>query len=266
MTRSGLSLMMIQTSLMPLSQDDPAAPRWFSSDGCVVRQAEHSEVFVGGTLVGSFTPRDDVQRNLLLVHLSTERRIKQIKLAQAFDLTVQQIWVIRRRVDKHGIDALFGRRGRGGQSVLTPGLSKKILKSFDAGRQVGEVHAALQRSKVKADRVSYRSVCRVRTQWLAQQQQQAAEQHGAQSAPRPPDELLPMPKSTSALAGVSAESHPAKERGSEALETRPLRGGNTVQHVGGWLLLSMVSALGLHAAVQQGWHASGRWRQRLRLR
>ena len=46
---------------------------------------------MGGTLVGSFSPRDDVQRNLLLVQRSKDRRIKQIKLALAFSLMVQQV-------------------------------------------------------------------------------------------------------------------------------------------------------------------------------
>jgi len=38
-----------------------------------------------------------------------------------------------------------------------------------------------------------------------------------------------------------------------------------VQHVGGWLLLSMVCALGLHDAVQQGWEVASRFRKRLRV-
>ena len=48
-------------------------------------------------------------------------------------------------------------------------------------------------------------------------------------------------------------------------EVAPLIGGRHVQHMGGWLLVAMVHALGLHDAVQQGWQAPGRWCHRLRM-
>ncbi len=272
---------MVQISLMTLTPEDATEPRWFSSDGCVVPHAEHTEVFVGGTLVGSFGRRDDVQRNLLLVHLSKDRRIKQIELAAAFSLTVQQVWVIRRRVDRHGIEALFGRPGRGGKSLITPRLLKKIFKAFYSGKQVGEVHAALMRSKVKGDRVSYRSVCRVRTQWLAQQGQvevtagqvqipdqveaSEGEVAGSASAPFSKSPEPELPSNTSAPAGVVVEGGNEEDSGTEVLEAMTLIGGQNIQHVGGWLLLSMVHTLGLHTAVDQGWDAVGRWRDRLRV-
>ena len=250
---------MVQNSLMTLVPEDETEPRWFSSDGCVVPHAEHTEVFVGGTLVGSFGPRDDVQRNLLLVHLSKDRRIKQIKLASAFSLTVQQVWVIRRRVERHGVEALFGRPGRGGKSVITPRLFKKIFRSFDAGKQVREVHTALMRSKVKGDRVSYRSVCRVRTQWLAQQNPVT------ESAPAPSDKSPEPEAQNNTAAPADVEEVGEEVSGTEMLEAKPLVGGQNIQHVGGWLLVSMVHALGLHAAVDHGWDAVGRWRDRLRV-
>lgn len=240
---------MIQHSLMTLITQDETEPRWFSADGCVVRHVEHAEVFAGGTLVGSFGRRDEVQRNLLLVHLSEDRRIKQVKLAWAFCLTVQQVWVIRRRVERHGVEALFNQPGRGGKTVVTPRLFKKIIRSFDAGQQVGEVHAALMRSKVKEDRVSYRSVCRVRTQWLAQQEQ--AEETACQVS------------ASASEADVVVEGSAEEDSDTQVLEAQPLCGGHNIQHLGAWLLLSMVHALGFHAAVAQGWEVAGQWGHRL---
>ena len=276
---------MVQHSLMTLIPQDETEPRWFSPDGCVVAHAEYTEVFVGGTLVGRFGRRDAVQRNLLLVCLSEDRRIKQVHLAQAFSLTVQQVWRVRRLVKQHGMDALFGLPGRGVKSLITPRLHKKIFKAFDAGKQVGEVHEALKRSKVKGDQVSYRSVCRVRTQWLAQQVQveEAAEhaeapehEHAEVSevtevVPAALDKVLepePEPKTSSPTTTPvrpAMDAGTEEDDGTEALEMTTLHGGQHVQHVGGWLLLSMVHALGLHAAVQKGWDAADRWRERLRV-
>jgi hypothetical protein len=275
---------MVQHSLMPLIPQDETEPRWFSSDGCVVAHADYTEVFVGGTLVGRFSRRDAVQRNLLLVCLSEDRRIKQVHLAQAFSLTVQQVWKVRRLAKQHGIDALFGLPGRGGKSLITPRLHKKISKAFDAGKQVGEVHKALMRSKAKGDQVSYRSICRVRSEWLARQVQAETAEHAMapehecaeasevnEVVAAPLDKVLELELETmssstaAALAGPAVDTGTEENDGTEDLETTPLHGGQHVQHVGGWLLLSMVHALGLHAAVQQEWDASVRWRERLRV-
>ena len=267
---------MVQLSLMMTeAPQDATEQRWFSADGCVVFDAGHTEVFVGGTLVGSFTARDEVQRNLLLVHLAQDRRIKKETLAWAFKLSVQQVWVVRCRVRLHGVDALFGRPGRGRKPAVTDELTKTVLKAFDAGKQVGEVHAALQRGKVKAHRVSYRSVCRVRAQWLAAQAPAPATAAGCEAPAEGqaergevagPSDDSPRTASGPALpARVVGEFGAEEDDGTEVLEARPLRGGHDIQHVGGWLLLSMVHALGLHAAVAQGWGAAGQWARRLRV-
>ncbi len=254
---------MVQLSLMAPAQEDVSEPRWFTADGCVVAHAEHTEVFVGGTLVSSFDRRDEVQRNLLLVHLSKDSRIKQGKLACAFGLGRQHVWAIRKQVETQGIASLYGRRKRGREVVVTPRLYKRVIRAFDAGQQVGEVHATLMRSKNKADHVSYRSVGRVRSEWLAQLSLSTEpETAGPAQAPEP---AAAVKVAAPASARSPAAPGPEEDNGTEELVSCPLRGGQHVQHVGGWLLVSMVHALGLHAAVQQSWDAGGRLRQRLRV-
>ena len=81
----------------------------------------------------------------------------------------EEMWAIRKQVEAQGIESLYGRRKRGRQAVVTPRLHRRIFRAFDAGQQVGEVYATLMRSKNKADHVSYRSISRVRSEWLAQQ-------------------------------------------------------------------------------------------------
>jgi len=250
---------------MALAKEDAAEPRWFSLDGCVVHHPEHTEVYVGGTLVGSFDRRDDVQRNLLLVNLYKDPRIKKGKLVWAFGLSKQQVWTIRKRVQEHGIQSLFGRKGRGRDPLLTPHLKKRICQAFDAGQQVGEVHKALQRSKSKRDRVSYRSVVRVRTEWLARQTSTPAPDTIGPTLALELDQPAEVTAAPQASASAATDTGAEEDAGTEVFVASPLRGGQHVQHVGGWLLLSMVSALGLHDAVQQGWEAASRFRQRLRV-
>ena len=252
---------MVQISLMPCVSEDATEPRWFSIDGCVVAHPEHTEVYVGGTLIGSFDRGDDVQRNLLLVHLSKDRRIKQGTLAWAFGLARQHVWSIRKQVQTEGIESLYGRRKRGREAVLTPRLCRTITKSFDAGQQVGEVHAALMRSKNSADHVSYRSVARVRTEWLAEQPVTSSPERLSRELVAPAMVQVEPRERAGRLCSPGAE----EDDGSEELVARPLRGGQHVQHVGGWLLVSMVHSLGLHAAVQQSWQAGQRLQQRLRV-
>jgi hypothetical protein len=255
--------MMVQLSLMAPGQEEISEPRWFSVDGCVVAHAEHTEVFVGGTLVSSFDRRDEVQRNLLLVHLSKDPRIKQSKLACAFGLGRQHVWAIRKQVETQGIESLYGRRKRGRQAVVTPRLHRRIFRAFDAGQQVGEVYATLMRSKKKADHVSYRSISRVRSEWLAQQSLSTEPETAGPAQAQVPE--LAEAVTAPASARPPAAPGPEEDDGTEELVACPLRGGQHVQHVGGWLLVSMVHALGLHAAVQQSWDAGGRLRQRLRV-
>ncbi len=256
---------MVQLSLMAPTQEEVAEPRWFSCDGCVVAHAAHTEVFVGGTLVSSFDRGDEVQRNLLLVHLSKSPRIKKGKLAWAFGLTAQHVWSIRKQVERAGTQWLYHRPGRGRQEVVTPRLRKRILSAFAAGQGVREVHLGLLRSKTKSNHVSLRSISRVRSEWLAQPSLSAEPETAgpAQALELEPVEAVEVeaPQSAHPLAAVGAE----EDGGTEELVACPLRGGQHVQHVGGWLLVSMVHALGLHAAVQQSWQAGQRLRERLRV-
>ena len=49
--------------------------RWFSALGCVVYRPDVAEVFVGGTLIGTFGPKEVGLRNILLVGLAKNQRI-----------------------------------------------------------------------------------------------------------------------------------------------------------------------------------------------
>lgn len=87
--------------------------RWFTSNSCVVHHGDFSEVFVGGMLVGRYGPKDIWMRNLLLVGLAEDPKIKRGKLAWAFGLTTERLRQLRQLVEEQGMQALPGRL-RGG--------------------------------------------------------------------------------------------------------------------------------------------------------
>ena len=270
---------MIQISMMAKAEDEffDDSTRWFSPDGCVVHHAEHAEVFVGGTLVGSYGRREEVTRNLLLVNLAKERRIKKGRLAWAFSLSVEQVRQIRRRVEAGGLETLFNRPGRGRPRKVTPEIHKSIFAMFDAGHQIRDVWAVVSKSQKRWGGIGRWTVGDLRTEWLAAQAQQPASDGPAEEEVQlelaevtQPALAASASQDTAARSVEPAEQVPAgsggqDEGGDHRVQALPLRGGNNVQHVGGWLLLSMVSALGLHTTVQQGWQAAGRWGLRLRM-
>ena len=92
--------------------------RWFTSSSCVVHHGDYAEVFVGGMLVGRYGPKDIWMRNILLVGLAEDPKIKRGKLARAFGLTPERLRQLRRIVEEQGIQALPGRlRGGSEQKV-----------------------------------------------------------------------------------------------------------------------------------------------------
>jgi hypothetical protein len=59
---------------------------------------------------------------------------------------------------------------------------------------------------------------------------------------------------------------PAQEPATdEQVQGEPVRGGRFVQHLGGWLLLGAVHAMGLHQAVLSRWQGGKEWLERFRL-
>ena len=64
---------------------------WFSARGSVVRRGATSEVFVGGTLIGSFEADEPLARNPILVQLSEDPRCHLGRLAEAFDISTERL-------------------------------------------------------------------------------------------------------------------------------------------------------------------------------
>ena len=64
---------------------------WFSARGSVVRRGVTSQVFVGGTLIGSFEADEPLACNPILVQLSEDPRCHLGRLAGAFDISTERL-------------------------------------------------------------------------------------------------------------------------------------------------------------------------------
>jgi hypothetical protein len=222
-------------AIIPCVQPSDKKIRWFSATGCVVYEPEAVEVYVGGTLIGSYAPKDKPARDLLLVGLAQDRNAKKGKLAQAFGIGPERLRLICRKVEKRGLSAVYRRiERRGRKRLVTPVVRRKLYKLFNAGMTVRDAfeecgkEAGLGRSTVGC----------VRKEWAAKrkpapvQLRLNAEEREAEPAAPEQDgaEAKATPSDSGAVAGK-------------------LDSGRQVQHVGGWLLVAAVHALGLHTAI-----------------
>jgi hypothetical protein len=248
--------------------------RWFSGIGCVVHGECAAEVFVGGTLVGGFGPRDVAARNLLLIGLAGDRRIRKGKLAKAFGVSSEQLRRIRRQVESGGLQAVPARPRGGSQTKVGAPLRKRLFELFDGGASAYAAHRHLagKRGRLK---LSYSTVGRLRQVWAADRAGGSDADATLRQEAAPAQAELPLvatgvaAEATTQSQGarsLPAEEMPAQEPATdEQVQGEPVRGGRFVQHLGGWLLLGAVHAMGLHQAVLSRWQGGKEWLERFRL-
>lgn len=107
--------------------------RWFSSRGCVVHRGNERDVFVGGTLIGTFRIGDDGHRNAILIGLLADKAARVGKFASAFGLVPETLRVLRKVHEKEGLGAVVARKHGGSKSKITPKLRARMGAMFEAG-------------------------------------------------------------------------------------------------------------------------------------
>ena len=221
-------------SLSLLSEVEVAGyPSWFSSRGCVIARGDVVEVFVGGTLVGSFDDTRLLERNVLLVQLSEDPKCHLGKLAEAFGVSSEWVRRLRRRYDKGGLDALRPREG-GAEPALSERDRARLDRLFEAGLTATTAHARFKR-------VSVSTIGRAHRTWRARRELNAAAQA--------PQATVSAHERTMTLPGV--EMLPTTSAVAEVADNDEVRGGAFVQHVGTWLLMAMLDRLGLYRVAQR---------------
>jgi hypothetical protein len=219
-----------ESKTLPLVEVEGAGyPRWFSSRGCVIERGDIHEVFVGGTLVGTFDAERIFERNAMLVQLAEDPRCHLGRLADAFGVSDEWLRRLRRRYESGGLDALRPKDG-GGVPALSDRERARLDKMFEEGLRPPAAHAKLKR-------VSLSTVSRAYRAWRARRDAPVALAPPATTAtertlPLPGIEMLP-------TSSMSATDGPA-------LAPDVMRGSPFVQHLGVWLMIAMVARSGLH--------------------
>ncbi len=262
--------------MLPGSDDTTAGRvRWFSSVGCVSWSAdgERAEVFVGGTLVGAFGRGERGARNVVLVGLSADPKVHLGRLAGAFDINAETLRRIRLQHREEGLRAVL-ERAPGGSEKKLHGRARRLAEQlFARGASLATVREALAKRHV---RISVTTLSGERAQWRARVE------GGGDSAPPPPSDAaceracdsseMPVehelwPDETTATHAEDETAPPAdgedrhastpepaaeEHRGArQVVAGQPPRSGRFVQHLGSWLLLASVAAVGLHEVMER---------------
>jgi hypothetical protein len=150
--------------MLPLAETPHV--RWFCAGGCVEDGDGEANVYVGGTLIGTFGPQDRGLRNVLLVGLASDPGTHLGHLAAAFQVSGELVRRLRRSFERHGVEALWGRGPGGSEPKLSASRRERLEELFEAGASVTEAYQKQPRGK----RASRATVGRVRAKWWAKRQ------------------------------------------------------------------------------------------------
>jgi len=284
--------MVTNASVLPRVDDTtPARVRWFSSIGCVEwsEDGEHAEVFIGGSLVGAFGRRERGARNVVLVGLAGDAKVHLGKLAQAFDLDAETLRRMRLQHQQEGLGAVLGRAPGGSEKKLQGRALRFAEHLFASDASLATVRAALAKRHVK---ISVTTLSGERAQWRARLAGAATPPRAPEPESASPDDATETPAQQDFWADEPAPTSGSDEAGAAlaADETMPSsddevpparaaeehlgakqtitsavpRSGRSVQHLGSWLLLASVAAVGLHEVVERERLREARTGRRLR--
>src|SRR5580692_6727226 len=226
---------MAKSERLPYPDGRPPLTRWFSSRGSVVRRGSTVEVFVGGTLVGSYEDGEQFERNAILVHLAADADCHLGRLADAFEMSSERLRQLRREYEKAGLAALLPGEG-GGPRRLGERDVARLERMFAEGLRPQAAHKRIKRASVS-------TVARLFRAWRERQRMSnAAANKSADSAESrtlslPGVEMLP----TTAPRVEAAHPNTVDAGG---------LGGGFVQHLGTWMLIAFVARLGLYKAAE----------------
>lgn len=240
---------------------------WFSSQGCVDRSGARVSVWIGGSLVGEYDPQDSGARNVIAVGLALDSKVHLGRLAEAFGVTSETLRVLRRLMETDGVEALV-QRHRGGANRVKVTLQRraKIEAMFERRRSISEVFGRVG-SRWELGRST---IGTMHTSWSARRAPAAPAIVAQAEAPSEGELALglgtaasPGPKAPSVTGADASPAEPPSSGSTdehvgadETIGTREPGSGRHVQHAGAWVLLAMVSAMGLHAAADK--HRAGR--------
>ena len=212
---------------------------YFSGTGCVVEYPDRRDVFIGGSLVGTFSRDDVAMRNMLIVTAARSEGAILKKLATGFGVSAKTVTSIRQRFEQGGIEEIVRAPAR--KRKLTPKLKEQLYKLFDQGLTIDEAVKRVRK------RISRALAGRAHKQWADERKARlrAEEERKRELSSQLSfeDHLVvekkPLRKSTTRRSTPITVEEPQDELG---LERSIVRGGGYVQHVGCWIMLAMMQA------------------------
>lgn len=210
-------------------------------------------MYVGGSLVATFSDDEPGLRNVTIIQLAADPRVTLGKLADAFELTAETLRQLRRAQEQQGLDAVWGRRWGGSESKVTPRLRAKLERMFEQGMGPEQARKRLR----GREKVSVRTVRRVRADWRAKAVGTQADevQSGTLKLPDCASTESAPVAANDTSGGEGATQAAAEEGGSGAedvtIATAPMHSAKLVQHAGTWLMMALVHRMGLYVRAEQ---------------
>jgi hypothetical protein len=244
----------------------PSTHHWFSGTGVVVEDGDRRLVYVGGTLIGSFGPKERMKRNAILLGLlENDESVWIGKLCVAFGLSREGVRAMQKQLHAEGLAAVLARKPGGrGEGKTSAGRVRRLEAMFEAGLSIAEAQKKL--GKIGRSTVGFlhkawvdrgRAVVAAPAAELPRLERVA-------SLPLLPESIETTRKDVS-RAKESVETEGSEPDGEGATipsdvgsddegyvsDDRPIttRAPTTtrwVQHLGTWLLVAMLGRAGLH--------------------
>jgi hypothetical protein len=247
--------------------------RWFAPYGGVVERDGRCQVFVGGTLIGEYDPRDRDRgpRNVLLVTLAKEPTMHLGHLAAAFEISEEYLRLLRRQEENEGLASVL-KPAMGGHTRVTPEKRRELQALFVEGWNASEATRKQRRGR---GRVSRPTVSREWRRWKAERDSAAMAARAATAIAQSAAEQLALFPTTDAAASSASPTEPAPEAGTSsattrresgdeatggnaagdeggvvlALRSRPIVNTTVLQHAGAWIAMALAEREGLHDEV-----------------
>lgn len=230
--------------------------RWFAKNGCVVVDDDCCRVFLGGILIGQYDHDDRTTRNVVLICIAEDTRIRRGKLAEAFGVSTELLRQLCLQHREEGLVAIVNRRRPGAERKMTDALRSKVEAMFDQGMTIAATQAVLRRGRKK---VSMSVVGEVHRDWKLRTGRalQTSDGDGRAEKTALQDELdFSKSEEAAALPGedigssLTTEDKPAQPA-SRALRPVALKTTRHVQHIGVWLLFALLERWGIYDSVLQ---------------
>lgn len=217
-----------------------AEPRriWFGRGGCVEQHDDGTfAVFVRGELLGIYSGDDVASRDVFIAVVRDQSERED--LALAFRVSSATVGRVITRFRRGGFRAVADYGRRGGHTVRTPKLEERLAELFEKGIGPRAAHRAV------AQKASYGTVNAIHQEWLAAR---------GTTAVTPAQGALALVTTGEASsdhvdesAAHTTEATPMQEPpGEPTLEAVVPASGAVVQHVGSWLLLSLLRQIGFY--------------------